>query len=108
MEDQQELIELRSNCKDQQAVQVGQGDSTSFERKIVLERANIHLEKLLAKANRYKEMLRHMKHRYWARTHVCLAKMKILKARLRRVLRRRNREDRLRILADASLDENDT
>ena len=68
---------------------------TSFKQEIVLERANIHREKFLAKANRENDMLRHMKHRYWARTHVCLAKMKILKARLRRVLRRRKRDDRL-------------
>ena len=74
----------------------------------MLERANIHLEKLLAKASRDKYMLRHMKNHYWANTHVCKAKMKIMKARLRRVLRKRKREDRLRILADASLDEHDT
>ena len=108
MEDQQELIELRSICEDQQAAQASQGDLTSFEREIVLERANIHLKKLLAKANRDKYMLRHMKNCYWARTHVCKAKMKILKARLRRVLRRRKKGDRLRILAEASLAEHGT
>ena len=84
------------------------GDMTPFEREIVLERENIHLEKLFTKANREKDMLRHMKHRYWTRTHVCLARMKILKARLRQVLRRRKREDRLWILADASLAEHET
>ena len=108
LEDQQELIELQRIQEDQKLARKRHGDMTPFEREIVLERANIHLEKLLAKANRDKDMLRLMKHRYWARTHVCLARMKILKARLRWVLRRRKREDRLRILADASLVENET
>ena len=81
---------------------------TPFERENCLTRVNIHLEKLLVKANRDKDMLRHMKNHYWARTHVCKAKMKILKARLRRALRRRKRPDPLQISAEASLDENDT
>ena len=49
-----------------------------------------------------------MKNHYWARTHVCKAKIKILKARLRRALRRRKRHDRLQILAKYSLAEHDT
>ena len=43
-------------------------------REIWLERVNINLEKLLAKANRDKDMLRHMKHHCWARMHVGKAK----------------------------------
>ena len=71
------------------------GDMTPFEREIWLTRVNIHLEKQLEKANREEDMLRHMKNHYWARTHVCKARMKILKARLRRALKQRKREDRL-------------
>ena len=108
MEDQQELIELQRIREDPELARKRHGDMTPFERQIWLEKIKIHLENLLEKVNSDKDMLRHMKNRYWARTHVCLAKMKILKARLRRVLRRRKREDRLRILANASLAENDT
>ena len=53
-------------------------------------------------------MLRHMKGHYWARMHVCKARMKILKRRLREALRRRKRPNPLRILAEASLTGQDT
>ena len=82
---------------------------TSIEREIEadrenwLERVNIHLEKLLEKANKEKNMLRHMKNHYWVRNHVCKAQIKILKAKLKRALKRRKRHDRLQILAEASL-----
>ena len=45
---------------------------TSLEQEIEanretwLERVNIHLEKLLAKEKKDKDMLRHMKNHYWA------------------------------------------
>ena len=74
-----------------------------FDRETWLERVKIHLEKLLEKANKENNMLRHMKNHYWARNHVCKARIKILKARLRRALKRRRRHDRLQILAEASL-----
>ena len=73
------------------------------DRETWIERVNMHLEKLFEKENKEKNMLRHMKNHYWARTHVCKARIKILKARLRRALRRRQRHDRLQILAEASL-----
>ena len=73
-----------------------------------LERVDIHLENLLAKANRDKDMLCHMKNHYWARMHVGKAKMKILQRRLSKALKRRKRLDPLRVLAEASLAENDT
>ena len=72
------------------------------DRETWLERVNIHLEKFLAKANRYKDMLRHMKHHYWARMHVCKARMKILKRRLSKAQKQRKRPDPLRVLAEAS------
>ncbi len=77
-------------------------------REFWLERVNIHLEKFLAKANRDKDMLCHMKHHYWARMHVNKAKMKILKRRLSKALKQRKRPDPIQILAEASLAGHDT
>ena len=80
---------------------------TPIERETELMHVNIHLEKLLEKANRDKDILRHMKGHYWARMHVCREKMKILKRRLSRALKRRKRPDPLWILAEASLAEHE-
>ena len=88
LEDEQELIELQRIREDHVLAWKRHGNMTPFERKIWLEKVNIHLEKLLEKANRDKDMLRHMKHRYWARMHVCKAKMKYLKRRLSEALKR--------------------
>ena len=46
----------------------------------------------------------HVNH-YWARMHVCKARMKVLKGRLSKALKRRKRPDPLQILAEASLKE---
>ena len=73
------------------------------DRETWLERVDIHLEKLLEKENKENNMLRHMKNHYWAHNHVCKARIKILKARLKKALKRRKRHDRLQILAKASL-----
>ena len=81
---------------------------TPVERETELTHVNIHLENFLAKANRDKYMLRHMKGHYWARKHVCKAKMKILKRRLSEALKRWKRPDPLRSLAKALLAGNDT
>ena len=108
LEDQQTLIELRQIREDRELARKRQGDMTHFERQIWLERVKIHLEKLLAKANRDKDMLRHVNNHYWAHKHVCKAKMKILKGRLRRALKRRKRPDPLQILAEACLNEHET
>ena len=62
-------------------------------------------KKLLVKENRENNMLWRMKNHYWAHTHLCKAKIKILKARLRRALRRRKRHDQIQILAEDSLAE---
>ena len=80
---------------------------TPIERETELMHVNIHMEKFLEKANRDKDILRHMKGHYWAHMHVCRAKMKILKRRLSRALKRRKRPDQLRILAEASLAEHE-
>ena len=103
------VMELRNIRENRQAAQRSQTEMTSIEREIEadretwLERVNIHLEKLLDKENKKNNMLKHMKNHYWARNHVCKARIKILKARLRRALKRRKMHDRLQILAEASL-----
>lgn len=74
----------------------------------MLIRVNAHLEKLLAKANKDKDMLQHMKTHYWARMHVCKAKIKILKRRLRNALKQQKKPDPLQILAEASMAEHGT
>ena len=92
-----------------QVAQRSQTEMTSIEREIEadretwLERVNIHLEKLLEKETKEKNMLRHMKNHYWAQNHVCKARIKILKAKLRSALKRHKRHDRLQILAEFSL-----
>jgi len=84
------------------------GDFTHFERQFWLEKINRHLEELLAKANRDKDMLRHKKHQYWARMHVGKARINILKRSLNRELIWRKRPNPLWILAEASVSEHDT
>ena len=108
LEDEHTLYELCRIREDRQLARKRPGDMTPADRDFVLTHVNIHLEKLFAKANRDKDMLRHMKGHYWARMHVCKAKMKILKRRLSRALKRRKRLDPLRILAEASLARHDT
>ena len=108
LEDEHKLYELRRIREDRQLARKRPGDMTPADRDSCLTHVSIHLEKLLEKANRDKDMLRHMKGHYWARMHVCKAKMKILKSRLSRALKRRKRPDPLRIFADTSLAGHDT
>ena len=67
-----------------------EADSESWLKKI-----NIHLEKMLEKANKEKNMLRHMADHYWARNMVCKAIIRNLKAKLKKVSKRRKEHDRL-------------
>ena len=102
------IIDLQKIRGDRELARKRHGDMTLIERENWHTRVNAHLKKLLVKENRDKYMLRHMKNHYLARTHVCKARMKILKARLRRALKRRKRLDPLQILAEASLAEHGT
>ena len=68
----------------------------------------MHLGKMLEKANKEKTMLRHMEYHYWARNHVCKARIKNLKAKLKKASRRRKEQDRLQILVEASLAQHNT
>lgn len=108
LEDEHRLIELRQIREDRRLARKRPGDLTPVEQQFWLEKVNRHLEELLAKANRDKDILRHMKNHYWARMHVGKAKMKILQRRLSKALKQRKRLDPLRVLAKASLAEHDT
>ena len=109
LEDQQTIMEFQNIRENRQATRRSQTEMTPIEREIEadretwLERVNIHIEKLLEKEKKENNILRHMKNHYWARNHVCKARIKILKARLRRALKRHKRHDRLQILVEASL-----
>ena len=53
---------------------------------------DIHLEKLLAKANKDRDMLRNMKNHYWAQNKVCKEGIRNLKANLRKASKRKKRQ----------------
>ena len=69
-------MELQNIRKNRQATQRRRVEFTSLEQEINadqeswLKRIHIHIEKLLAKENKDKDMLRHMRNHYWVRTHV--------------------------------------
>ena len=73
------------------------------DRESWLERENMHLEKMREKAKKEKKMLRHMVYHYLARKKVCKARIRTLKAKLRKALRKRKEKDKLQNLAEASL-----
>ena len=73
------------------------------DRETWLERLNIHLEKLLEKANKEKKMLRHMAYHYLTRNRICNMRIQQLKARLRRALKRKKKKYKLKIFADVTL-----
>jgi len=60
-----------------------------------LERTSMHLEKTLENSNKEKNMLTHMAYNYMARNKVCKARIKTLKAKLRKALRKRKEQDKL-------------
>ena len=87
LEDEHTLYELRQIREDRELARKRPGDMTPADRESMLIHVNTHLKKLLAKANRDKDMLCHMKNHYWARMHVCKAKMNILKRQLSKALK---------------------
>ena len=66
-----------------------------FDRESWLERTNMHLEKMLEKANKEKKMLRHMAYHYLARNKVCKVRIRTLKARLKKALRKKKEQDKI-------------
>ena len=65
-------MELQNICENWQAARRSLTEMEPIEREIEadretwLERVNIHLEKMLEKANKENNMLIHMKNHYWA------------------------------------------
>ena len=78
------------------------------DQELWLERVNIHLEKFLDKANKEKKVLRHMAYHYLAWNKICKTRIRSLKGKLRRTLRRKKKQDELKILAEASLAQHNT
>ena len=108
LEDEQTLDELWRIRSDRNLNRRRPGDLVPVERESMLIRLNAHLKRLLAKANQEKNLLRNMKNHYWARMHVCNAKMRVFQRRLAKAQKRRKRPDPLHILAEASLKEQGT
>lgn len=109
MEDEQTIMELQTIRENRQATKRNKVKFTSLEQEIDayweswLERANMHFEKLLEKANKEKKMLWHMAYHYLAQNKICKTRIRSLKAKLRKTLRRKKEKYKLMILAEASL-----
>ena len=81
------------------------------DRESFLERVNMHLDNMLNKADKDNTLLRHMARHYRAQNLSLRARIRSLKAKLRKATKREKREkekDRLRILAEASLTQHST
>lgn len=94
------IKETRQEIKRAQGKPIEQKDE---DREYVLEKVNIHLEKLLEKANKEKTMWRCMVYLYMARNMISKARIENLKAKLRKASKRQKEHDRIQILAKASL-----
>ena len=67
------------------------------------DRVNLHFEKLIKRANRENQIIRHMAHHYRTQNKICNIRVKEMKVRLKQTLKGKNESDRLRFLAEASL-----
>ena len=100
--------------ENRQHILVAQGrpmEQRDEEREYVLEKVNVHLEQRLDKANREKDMLRRMTHHYQARNMSSKARIRSLKEKLSKATKEAKKakeQDRLRILAKASLAQHNT
>ena len=87
------IMELQNICEHRQAAQRRRVELTSLEQEINedreanLERINMHLERLLDKVNKDLALLRHMAFHYRARNMSSKARIKSLKAKLRKATR---------------------
>ena len=81
---------------------------TNADRESWLERANIHLERKLERAINEKNMLRNLSYHYLSQNLVCKARIRNLKAKLKRASKRKKEDEGLQILAEASLDNQST
>ena len=105
-------MELQNIHEHRQAAQRRRVELTYLEQEINedreanLERVNMHLERLLDKANKDLALLKHMAFHYRARNMSAKARIKSLKAKLRKATRKAKEakeQDQIRILAKASL-----
>ena len=78
------------------------------DRENWLDMVNLHLEKLLQKANRDNKIIRHMAHHYRTRNKICNIRVKQMKTRLKEALKGNKEGDRLSFIAEASLANQDT
>jgi len=110
-------MELQNIREHRQAAQRRRVELTSLEQEINedreanLERVNMHLERLLDKADQDLALLRHMAFRYRVRNMSAQARIRSLKAKLRKATRKAKEakeQDRLRILVEASLAHHNT
>ena len=106
------IMELQNIREDRLTAQQRRIEFTSLEQDINedqesnIERVNIHIERLMNKADRDNALLRHMAFHYMAQNKVCEARMRNLKAKLKKAIRKKERQkefDHLQILAEASL-----
>jgi len=109
-----ELQNIREHC---QVAQRRRVELTYLEQEINedweanLERVNMHLERLLDKVDKDLALLRHMASHYRARNMSAKARIKSLKAKLRKTTRREKEEKekyRIIILVEASLAHHNT
>lgn len=109
LSDKQVLMELEMLKMKRQSGKEAQVPLTPIEKEIEddretwLERVNFHLEKLLQKANRENQMIKHMAYHYRTRNKICNMMVKKMKARLMQDLKGKKEEDRLRMLVEDSL-----
>ena len=80
----------------------------NVDRESWLERKNIHLERMLEKAINEKNMLRNMAYHYLSRNMVCQARIRNLKAKMKKRSKRQKAQDKLQIFAEASLAQHNT
>ena len=102
------IIELQNIHENRQAAQYRQIEFTSLEKQVnedreaILERVNIYLEEQLKRVERDHALLKHMVMHYKVRNLVCKARIRSLKAKLRKMVKKKKRQkelDRLLILA---------
>ena len=110
-------MDLQNIREHRQAAQRRRVELTSLEKEINedreahLESVNMHLERLLDKADQDLALLRHMAYRYTTRNMSARAWIRSLKAKLRKATRKEKEAKekyRLRILAEASLAHHNT
>lgn len=109
MSENQILMELQMIKENRKKAKEAHVKLTSIEQEIEndrenwMERVNIHLEGLIEKANKDKNMLHHMAYHYLTRNKICNIRIMKLKASLRKDLKSKKEQDKLKILAEASL-----